>query len=247
MVLFGGVISACHSARPVVRQVGEDQYIFQNRHTGRTVGGPYQVLFGQLAEHVNKALPRRSMVVEWNSAKHQFWLLNAWGNRVERAFLHDGLPDELVEGRVRCTNEARQVGFLNRRGRMQIPARYTVAFPFYHGFSVVSQGCQQEPICPGGDTEHTVWRGGKWGVIDRHGRAVVPVQYDALYYVDGHDDWLAAVKNADTILIERNGKPVPPQPYKANTQACNPAAFGLPRLDSISQVERQGGSEWGKP
>lgn len=237
---------ACHSIRPVVRQVGEDQYVFQDRRTGRPVGGPYLIIFNQLNTLNSAVLPRRSTVVEWDTVRHQFWLINAWGQRLAHPFLLEGLPDDVAGGLMRYQNEAKQVGFLNRRGRVRIPAQYTIAYPFYRGFSKVGQGCHLESLCPG-DTEHQVWRGGRWGVIDRRGRVVIPLQYDALLSIAGRPGWLAAVKGSDTTLLRRNGRPLPPQPYKVIAQACSPNFGRPPSVDSLSIEEQQAGKEWGKP
>ncbi|WP_240471661.1 WG repeat-containing protein [Hymenobacter aerophilus] len=207
------VFVACRPARPLFVEDGVGHYYFQDKRTGQTIGGHYTGLYSQLSDSKPQPLPRRVLIEAWDSTQRGLpWLLNAWGERTVRAFFFDNGPDYVAQGLMRYTNDSAQVGFANRRGRVKIPAQFTIAHPFQHGYSIVGQGSHQEPLYPG-DTEHMVWRGGKWGIINRRGRVVAPLQYDELSPVRENTKWLEAVNGTDVFLINRKGRRLSARSY----------------------------------
>ena len=66
-----------------------------------------------------------------------------------------------------------RIGYIDRRLRRVIPARFDGAFPFDHGVARVCEGCRQTSTDNG---EYHSYAGGRWGRIDRRGRFVVPLR-----------------------------------------------------------------------
>lgn len=86
----------------------------------------------------------------------------------------DNVADPFVEGLAR-TPRGGKVGFVNEALEVVIPRQWDFAFPFENGLARVCNGCSvvRDP----GD-EHGRLEGGAWGLIDREGRGVVPVEYE---------------------------------------------------------------------
>lgn len=82
----------------------------------------------------------------------------------------DNGPDPFVDGLAR-SDVGGKVGFIDRRFRFVIPARYDGAHGFKNGKAVICIGCvlKRDP-----DNEHSWYEGGRWGCIDRHGRELYP-------------------------------------------------------------------------
>lgn len=90
------------------------------------------------------------------------------------ALPYDNGPDYFVEGLARTVRNG-EVGFVDEKLELVVPRVWDFAFPFEGGFARVCTGCSIERH--EGD-EHGGIRGGSWGIIDRQGRVVVPVEYD---------------------------------------------------------------------
>jgi WG containing repeat len=67
----------------------------------------------------------------------------------------DGLARSPVGGKI---------GFIDRNLTLVVPARYDGALPFEHGWAKVCIACKLAS-----EGEHSLYRGGRWGCIDRHG------------------------------------------------------------------------------
>ena len=89
------------------------------------------------------------------------------------AFLYDNGPDYLVEGLARTVRNGK-MGFVNTQLEEIVQPVWDFASPFQDGVAAVCTGCVPKAA---GD-EHTYMSGGKWGYIDRHGRVIVPVEYE---------------------------------------------------------------------
>jgi hypothetical protein len=89
------------------------------------------------------------------------------------ALFFDNGPDPFVEGLARTIRSGR-VGFVNEALDLVVPRDWDFAFPFEGGFARVCTGCSI--VREEGD-EHGSVVGGAWGVIDREGRVVVPVEF----------------------------------------------------------------------
>lgn len=83
-------------------------------------------------------------------------------------YVIDNGPDYYSEGLMRYIENGK-VGFVDEAGKIVIPAQFTMAFPFENSRARVCQGCETRE-----DGEHSYVdpKTGKWGKIDRHGKAV---------------------------------------------------------------------------
>ncbi len=77
----------------------------------------------------------------------------------------DGLARSPVGGKI---------GFIDRRLRLVIPAKYDGAYHFLHGVAEICMGCKITRA--GEDGEWTYYDGGLWGCIDRRGRLIAPMR-----------------------------------------------------------------------
>lgn len=78
-------------------------------------------------------------------------------------YFREGLARALVGGRL---------AYVDRRLRVRIATRHDWGEPFEYGRAAVCTGCVERTLDGG---EHAVMTGGRWGVIDRRGREVLPL------------------------------------------------------------------------
>ena len=97
------------------------------------------------------------------------WLYVRRDGRAALVETFDNGPDPFAEGLAR-SRVGGKVAFVDRRLRPRIVTDYDWASPFEHGRADVCTECRAVA-----DGEHSVMEGGRWGVIDRQGRVVVPV------------------------------------------------------------------------
>ncbi|CAO4134021.1 hypothetical protein [Methylorubrum extorquens] len=84
-------------------------------------------------------------------------------------FLLDNGPDPFEQGLVRSWREGK-VAFYDRRLRLVLATPYDWAFPFNaRGEALVCEGCRSDGRQP------AAMAGGRWGLIDRTGRLVLPL------------------------------------------------------------------------
>jgi WG containing repeat len=77
---------------------------------------------------------------------------------------YDNGPDDFSDGLARSP-VGHKIGYIDRRLRFVIPARYDGAYPFAGGVAVVCLGCAS--VSDGG---HSWYEGGEWRCVDRHGQ-----------------------------------------------------------------------------
>jgi hypothetical protein len=92
--------------------------------------------------------------------------------KTARAFFFDNGADYFVEGLARTVRDDK-MGFVNPELVEVVEPRWDFAEPFQGGFARVCVDCVKRQL-----GEHFVMVGGKWGVIDKSGSVVVPVEYD---------------------------------------------------------------------
>lgn len=84
-------------------------------------------------------------------------------------FLLDNGPDPFEQGFVRSWRDGK-VAFYDRRLRLVLATPYDWAFPFNaRGEALVCEGCRSDGRQP------AAMVGGRWGLIDRTGRLVMPL------------------------------------------------------------------------
>lgn len=98
-----------------------------------------------------------------------FYFLKSGKSR--KTIVYDNGPDYFQDGLARTRWEGK-IGFFNNKLDIVISPGYDFAFPFDGGFSLVCNGCIKKS-----DGEHSTIVGGNWGVIDKQGTVVVPIQF----------------------------------------------------------------------
>lgn len=94
--------------------------------------------------------------------------IDTTGRVIVRPFVFDNGPDYFREGLARYVADGK-MGFFDRSGRIVIRAGFDFAGRFSDSRAEVCQGCRK--VAAG---EHYTIEGGRWGVIDRRGKLVVP-------------------------------------------------------------------------
>ena len=123
------------------------------------------------AEHLRAlSFDEHAIAAVWIEGFKGFYYVGRDGHMVP-VVAYDNGPDSFVEGRARTQVDGK-IGYIDRKLRVVIPPRYDWGFPFEHGKAVVCSGCAQKP-----DGEHWFVEGGMWGMVDRNGREIVPLQY----------------------------------------------------------------------
>jgi len=93
--------------------------------------------------------------------------------KVVRSFFFDNGADSFKEGLSRIIIK-KKIGFVNEKLETVIEPQFDFAYSFENAKSMVCNGCREEKE-PNG--EHTMIVGGKWGVIDKHGKIILPLEY----------------------------------------------------------------------
>ncbi len=110
----------------------------------------------------------------WDEIQKKLVILDLEENFVLSPLLFDNGPDYFEDGVARYI-ENEKVGYFNETMKKVIPARFDFAFPFYDNYAIVCNGCQRID-----SDEYEKIEGGKWGVIDKTGDIVVPLQYEKI-------------------------------------------------------------------
>lgn len=91
------------------------------------------------------------------------------GNLLYQSFFYDNGPDYFQEG-VRRFVKNGKVGFVDRDGKIIIPAQHDFVTPFNYGYAEFCDGCHWEKI----DDEHRTVVGGVWKVMNFKGETIAP-------------------------------------------------------------------------
>lgn len=113
-------------------------------------------------------------------ASSKEWLkIDKSGKPIVTSYFFDNGPDYYVNGLSRFVKN-NKIGFINRKGRPIIPAEYDWAGTFTYNFPItlVAKGCKLVNL----STSEEIMKGGKWGAIDRYGKLVIPLIYDAFTF-----------------------------------------------------------------
>ncbi len=106
-------------------------------------------------------------------AGKQGWkYIDTSGREILQPYIYDNGPDYFREGLARFVSQDK-IGFMNKCGRVVIPAVFDFALPFSQGLAPVCQGCQK-----GTQGEHSRYMGGNWGYINKQGEMVIPAVYE---------------------------------------------------------------------
>ena len=125
---------------------------------------------------VVRIAPRLRARMRWRrglgeAAVGRDWFYVRRDGQATRMVTFEAGPDPFAQGLARSPGPGGIV-FVDRRLRPVIATRHDWATPFRGGLAEVCRGCREQR-----EGEHGVMRGGRWGVIDRRGRAVVPTEH----------------------------------------------------------------------
>ncbi|MBM9590965.1 WG repeat-containing protein [Leptospira sp. 201903075] len=95
-----------------------------------------------------------------------------------QVFIYDNGPDYYSEKLARFI-ENKKFGFFDSHCKKQIAASYDFVYPFEGGLSIVCNGCESKS-----DGEHSKIVGGKYGIINRKGKVILPTEYDSIDSID---------------------------------------------------------------
>lgn len=101
-----------------------------------------------------------------------------------------------------------KVSYLNTRGETVIAEKYDNGTLFKEGLAYVNIGAKEKSLYSGLD-------GGKWGVIDKTGKEIIPIAYDKIYEIKNGLAIVAIGKypNEKKGLIGKDGKIILPVEY----------------------------------
>lgn len=111
---------------------------------------------------------------------------------------YDFAPGTFSEGIVIVKNAGLSgTGFMDASGREIVPPGFTTAYPFTNGLAIACKG--------GRDIYGT---GGKWGVIDKNGKEVIPFIYDRINGNFEGDSYIIAQQGDQSVTLDKTGKRV---------------------------------------
>lgn len=111
-------------------------------------------------------------------SKNKWVCINSKNQILLESFLYDNGPDYIVESLARFVENAK-IGFHDERCQKVIEAQYDFVYPFENGYAIVCNGCELKP-----EGEHKRILGGKYGIINRKGKLVLPIDYEAIGSID---------------------------------------------------------------
>ncbi|MCW7474566.1 WG repeat-containing protein [Leptospira levettii] len=111
-------------------------------------------------------------------SKNKWVCINSKNQLLLESFLYDNGPDYIVESLARFVENGK-MGFHNERCQKVIEAQYDFAYPFETGYAMVCLGCELQP-----EGEHKRIVGGTYGIINRKGKLVLPIEYEAILSID---------------------------------------------------------------
>ncbi|TGM02325.1 WG repeat-containing protein [Leptospira jelokensis] len=129
-------------------------------------------------------------------SKNKWVCIDQKNNVLLESFLYDNGPDYLSEKLARFVENGK-MGFHNERCQKVIKAEYDFVYPFENGYAIVCNGCQLKP-----EGEHSRIVGGLYGLMNRKGKMVVPVQYDSILSVDAKKRMVEVKEGGKTIKVK---------------------------------------------
>lgn len=91
--------------------------------------------------------------------------------KVVRTYFYDNGADYFVEGVARTILDGK-FGYIDQQLNIVIMPEYDFAFPFINGIAIVCNDCRSES-----DGEHKVMLGGRWGLINKVGMLILPLNF----------------------------------------------------------------------
>jgi hypothetical protein len=115
-------------------------------------------------------------VVQRSDEPAQWVMVDADGFEIYQIYAIGEYPDNLHEGLRRIVRDDK-IGFINKKGKLVISPQYSQATPFFKGKSIVNINAVKIDKSATDAQNITLWEGGSWGVINKKGNVVKPVEY----------------------------------------------------------------------
>lgn len=105
------------------------------------------------------------------------YAINRKGEPLFEVFCIDNGPDYVKEGVFRIIKDGK-IGFADMNGQVVIEPQFDFAWPFQEcGYAVFNMGGKQVSD-NGTHDKHWKMEGGKWGIINKEGKTVLPPTYE---------------------------------------------------------------------
>jgi len=124
--------------------------------------------------------PQHLMVMDFGDYGYGYadgYWIGLHGERLLKAYPFNGYPDVPSEGEglMRYLDAGDKLGFVDHCLTIVIPARFDYASRFDGGIALACTGCDINTRDE--DPESESWAHKKWGIIDKTGKLIVPMQY----------------------------------------------------------------------
>ncbi|MDF3818553.1 WG repeat-containing protein [Leptospira sp. 96542] len=129
-------------------------------------------------------------------SKNKWICIDAKNKPLLESFVYDNGPDYISEKLARFVENGK-MGFHDESCKKIILAEYDFVFPFENGLAIVCNGCYSES-----DGDHSSIVGGKYGVINKKGKLVVPIEYDSINSIDAKTKTIQVKKDQKIIKIK---------------------------------------------
>lgn len=137
-------------------------------------------------------------------------------------------------------------GFMDRAGKLVIPAKFEDAENFSAGLAPVKVHNEETVWCPADESGNRSGATMMWGYIDKSGETVIPAVFNS---ADPFSEGLAAVSKCDqAYFIDKGGKTV----IKGNFTYASSFSGGLARVETLTKdglvwgyVDKTGRLVWG--
>lgn len=112
--------------------------------------------------------------------KEGIYAINNKGKELFKVYNFDNGPDILKDGMFRIMGKNNKVGFADSLGNVLIKPAFDFVEPFHNGYAIACNGGHLLSI----DTldNHHKWVGGKWGVISKEGKIIIPFIFKSISY-----------------------------------------------------------------
>jgi hypothetical protein len=177
-IVFGAGLSIESQVKKhLVAYEENDLYGFKNKSGKIVIKPQYEMAY----DFTNKSV---AFVV----SKGKWKCINSKGEELLTPFLFDNGPDYYSEKLARFVENGK-MGYFDEACKKTIPASFDFVMPFEEGFALVCNGCTTKR-----EEEHSRIVGGKYGLINKRGKVVLPTEFDAIISIDSKKKQ-ATVKN----------------------------------------------------
>jgi hypothetical protein len=120
------------------------------------------------------------------------------GTVLIRPVAYDNFPDEFHYGLARFEKDGK-FGFFNRKCKIIIPNKLTYVSVFSNGLAAFCEECIKTK-----EGEYNIYKGGKWGYINKNGEITIEPVYDVGY--DFEQGYASVKLKGKWLTINKKGK-----------------------------------------